>query len=202
MAFTPPGKTRARVFEYVRERLLAGEPPTVREVQAAMGFRAVQTARQHLEALVTEGKLVAGDGRSRGYRLASGPEESASWVPLLGQVHAGPLHEAVEDLEGYVPFQGGDPAGELFALRVEGESMIDVGILPGDLAIVRRQSEARSGQIVVALVNGEATVKTLRIRRNRVELHPANPDFEPIVPDPGEVEILGRVVEVRRRLAS
>ena len=106
---TPPGQTRAQIFRFVRERLLKGLPPTVREVQRAFGFRSVQTAREHLETLVAEGKLDKEPGKARGYRL---PEESGgsfALVPLLGRVQAGALTTAVEDPDGYVPVQGPGP---------------------------------------------------------------------------------------------
>jgi repressor LexA len=199
MGRTPAGETRQKIFEFVRERLLSGRPPTVREVQEAFGFRAVQTARQHLESLVAEGKLLAQRGKSRGYRLPGNPAEQPTVsVPLLGRVPAGSLDTAVEELEGYIPVQTQQAAGELFALRVHGESMTGAGILPGDVVVVRRQPTAQTGDIVVALVGDEATVKTLRLGRQRVELHPANPDFEPILLQPEEVTILGRVIELRR----
>jgi repressor LexA len=166
MGRTPPGQTRERVFRHVREQLLAGSPPTVREVQRAFGFRSVETVL----------------------------------VPLLGRVPAGALDAAVEDPEGYLPIRSRRSAGELFALRVRGESMTGAGILPGDVVIVRRQRTAGSGEIVVALVGDEATVKRLYLRRKRVELHAENPEFEPIVPDPRELTLLGKVVEVHRRL--
>ncbi len=199
MGRTPPGETRQKIFEFVRTRLLSGTPPTVREVQEAFGFRAVQTARQHLEALVAEGKLMAERGKARGYRL---PHEvrPGALVPLLGRVPAGPLATAVEDLEGYIPVDPPRGGGELFALRVRGESMIEAGILPGDVVIVRRQERAENGDIVVALIGEDATVKKLRIRRGRMELHPENPAYEIIVPDPGETRILGKVIELRREL--
>jgi repressor LexA len=200
MGRTPAGQTRERVFRWVREQLLAGSPPTVREVQRAFGFRSVQTAREHLEVLVREGRLAKRKGRARGYRLPVTDGPPTVLVPLLGRVPAGSLDIAVEDLEGYVPYASRDAAGELFALRVRGESMRGAGILPGDVVVVRRQRTAPSGTIVVALVGDEATVKRLRMRGGRVELHPDNPDFEPLVPDPRELKLLGRVVEVRRRL--
>ena len=199
MPRTRPGETRQRVFEFVRDRILAGRPPTVREVQEALGFRAVQTARAHLERLVAEGRLVVERGRARGYRLPGHPG-STVLVPLLGRVPAGPLDTAVEEAEGYLPVETRGRGEDLFALRVRGESMTGAGILPGDLVVVRRQPEARDGDIVVARVGDEATVKRLRTRSGRVELLPENPAFAPIVPAPGEVEILGKVVEVRRRL--
>ncbi|OPY70674.1 MAG: LexA repressor [Syntrophorhabdaceae bacterium PtaU1.Bin034] len=196
MAYTREGETRGKVFQFVRERILAGRPPTVREVQEAFGFHAVDTAYRHLENLVAEGKLGREAGKARGYRL---PEaRGIRYVPLLGRVQAGVLTTAVQEPEGYIPVSPQQTYGELFALRVEGLSMKDAGILPGDIAIVRRQPRADSGDIVVALVGDEATVKRLRLNRRRIELHAENPDFLPIIPPPGEVIILGKVIETRR----
>jgi repressor LexA len=203
MGRTPPGETRERIFRFVRKHLLAGRPPTVRDVQRAFGFRAVQTAREHLEALVAEGRLDKEPGKARGYRLPHGrrPHEAPmALVPLLGRVPAGPLDTAVEDPDGFVPVQTRYSPDELFGLRVRGESMTGAGILPGDVVVVRRQPSASSGDIVVARVGDEATVKRLRLRRRRVELHPENPEFDVLIPDPDEVSLLGKVVEVRRRL--
>ena len=202
MGRTPAGETRNKVFTFVRDQLLAGHPPTVREVQQAFGFRAVQTARQHLEQLVEEGRLVAARHRSRGYRLPDDSTGHTVLAPLLGRVPAGALDEAIQDVDpdGYLQVQTKDAASELFALRVRGESMTGVGILPGDVVIVRRQPIAKSGEIVVALVEDDATVKTFKPRGQRVELRPENPAFESIVLDAGSVVILGKVIEVRRTL--
>lgn len=198
---TAPGQTREQIFGFVRKRLLKGLPPTVREVQQAFGFRAVQTAREHLETLIAEGRLVKEPGKARGYRLPPGSEGgTAVFVPLLGRVQAGALTTALEEPEGYVPIQENPSSGELFALKVRGESMIGAGILPGDLVIVRSQPTAESGDIVVAMVDDEATVKRLYLQNNRVELHPENPGFEPIIPDTNELIVLGKVIEVRRYL--
>jgi repressor LexA len=208
MGRTPPGQTRERVFRLVRDRLLEGRPPTTREVQRAFRFRSVQTAREHLEALVREGRLTKRGGQARGYGLprneAAAPTRPTRHVPLVGSVSAGGLDAALQHLEGYLPVEARRGAGELFALRVRGESMTGAGILPGDLVVVRRQPTAESGDVVVALIGDEATVKRLRLRGKRVELHPENPDYEPIVlfaPTTDErVELLGKVVEVRRSL--
>lgn len=213
MGRTPRGQTRDRVFQFMRDRLLAGQPPTVREVQEAFGFRSVQSAREHLEALVGEGRLDKEPGKARGYRLGEqgglplGGRQAvrpapARLIPLLGRVSAGPFALAVEDLEEYLPIQP-DRAGadeELFGLRVHGESMRDAGILPGDIVVVRRQPKADDGEIVVALVGEEATVKRLRLRSGCVELHPENPSYPVMTPDPAELEVIGRVIEVRRYL--
>jgi repressor LexA len=202
MGRTPRGQTREQIFRFVREHLLRGFPPTVREVQEAFGFRSVQTAREHLEALVKEGRLTKETGKARSYRL---PETNTTGVPirlipLLGRVPAGPLDLAAEELEGYIPIQSYHDPNGLFALRVKGKSMIAAGILPGDLVVVRRQPVADSGDIVIALVRDEATVKRLRIRKDRIELQPENPDFETIIPDSDELSIIGKVIEVRRDL--
>lgn len=249
---TPPGETRNLIFEFVRQRLLEGFPPTVREIQEHFGFQAVQTAQDHLRRLVAEGRLVKQKGKARGYSLPEAVRESPPmFIPLLGRVPAGGLSAAIEHTEGYIPVQargrgaaaapslhatpqgpgkrlakrrGARPpqspdarvestglsasyqatrptgSGQLFALRVHGESMTGAGIFPGDIVIVRSQQIARSGEIVVALVGDEATVKRLRLRGNRIELCPENPAFEPILPGPNECTILGKVIEVRRYL--
>jgi repressor LexA len=202
MGKTPPGQTLRRIFEFMRARLLAGEPPTTREVQEAFGFRAVQSAREHLEALVADGLLQKASGRARGYRLSSGLAAAAPMrmVPLLGRVQAGALTTALEEPEGYLPIPSRLPENELFALRVHGNSMRDAAILAGDIVVVRKQPSAASGDIVVALVGDEATVKRLRKRGRRVELVPENPDFEIIAPSPSDLVLLGKVIEVRRYL--
>ncbi len=207
----PAGQTRREIFAFVRDRIAAGASPTVREVQRAFGFRAVQSARQHLEALVGEGRLTKEAGTARGYRLPaggpggadSGPVGAVRYIPRLGRVQAGALQEAIEDPDGWLPVSGRvQPDEEMFALTVRGESMRGAGILPGDTVIVRRQAVARDGEIVVAMVAGEATVKRLKLSAGRIVLQPENPDFAPIeiAPDT-EIRILGRVVEVRRQLA-
>lgn len=201
MGYTPNGQTRRKVFRYVRKRLLSGRPPTIREVQEEFGFRAVQTAREHLERLVRDGKLAKDQGCSRGYRLPARSGPPAVMVPVLGRVPAGELSEAILDPEGYLVMRTRRSPSRLFALRVRGESMVGAGILPGDVVIVRRQQFAESGDIVVAQVEEEATVKRLQMRSGQVELHPENPEFGVIVPQ-GEVQILGKVIEVRRSLES
>jgi repressor LexA len=195
------GVSRQKVLELVRAGVRAGRPPTVREIQQALGFSAVQSAKSHLDALVAEGALEKLEG-ARGWRLPELPGTlPALHVPVLGRVQAGSLTTAVEEPLGYVAVEArkGRTESELFALKVRGPSMREAGILDGDLVVVQRQASAQNGDIVVALVNDEATVKTLRRRPGRVELHPANPDFQVIVVKPPEaLLLLGRVIEVRR----
>jgi repressor LexA len=207
MARTPTGETRESVYRFMRERLLSGEPPSLREIQDAFGFRAVETAREHLTGLVNDGRLLKEPGRARSYRLPEGSSNRATQlVPLLGRVQAGVLTTAVEQLEAWVPVQTRHRSDELFGLRVRGESMIGAGILPDDIVICRRQTAADSGDIVVALVDDEATVKRLRkvvrAREEFIELHPENPVFELIVRRAAEVSLLGKVIEVRRYLET
>ncbi len=202
MAYTPPGQTRDKIFEFVRERILNGTPPSTREVQKAFGFRAVQSARQHLEALVLEGRLVKESGKARSHRLPKmGSGHSSHLIPMLGRVQAGNLTAAIQNPDDYLPVQQTRYDGaELFALTIQGDSMLRAGILHGDTVIVRRQQAARPGDIVVAMVGEEATVKRYREKNGRIELYPENDAFESIIPrEDGETfSILGKVIEVRR----
>ncbi len=227
MPATPPGQTRERIFRFVRQRLLRGDSPSLREIRDHFGFRALETVRAHLIALVREGKLLREPGRARGYRLPPSPFPDAipqdpepargtRWstgpliqavpgpaaIPLLGEVAAGGFEEAIENPEGFVPVDlpaSRDPE-QFLALRVRGESMSGAGILPGDTVIVECGIEPANGQVVVALVEGEATVKRFHRNAQGLELRPENPDFEVLRPDPGSCRILGRVVELRRHL--
>ncbi len=205
--YTPAGKTRRKIYEFMRARILEGQVPSVREVQEAFGFRAVQSAHRHLQALVTEGLLLRSPGRrSRAYRLPlntdpAGLSFADTWVPLLGRVQAGALTTALEEPEGYLAISRRiGSTKDLFALRVRGESMQKAGIFDGDIVIVHSQSEAQSGDIIVALVGDEATVKRFSLHKGRVRLLPENDDFEPITPEPADLTLLGKVIEVRRYL--
>jgi repressor LexA len=201
-------QTRERIFEFVRKRVLEGWPPTVREVQASVGYKAVQSANVHLQALVDQGRLMKLPGKARGYALPESPRgvQPTVLVPLVGRVQAGALTFAVEDLEGYVPVEvrrsvSRTKTESLVALRVRGESMNGAGIHDGDLVIVHRQPTANDGEIIVAMVGDEATVKRLKIRRMSVELVPENRSFASIVVKPPEkVALIGKVIEVRRYL--
>jgi repressor LexA len=180
-----------------------GEDRARIRVQAAVGLQAPEGARQHLMQLVEEGRLERAAG-ARGWRLPADATTHTRFVPLLGRVPAGGPSEAIEEREGVVPVdvrrvRGASDA--LFALRVHGESMRDAAILPDDVVIVDRKARARHRDVVVARIDGDATVKRLWIAHGRTELRPENPAFEPIVPAPGEeLEILGKVIEVRRLL--
>lgn len=189
------------VYAFVSSRLRQGDPPSIREVQAALGFKAVETARSYLELLVQEGRLRKRENGARGYLLAESHhplhDGSLNFVPILGSVQAGTPTLACQDIEGYIPVATAYTE-ELFALKVVGLSMIQAGILPGDIVVVRRQSSAQSGDIVVALIEEEATVKRLRFAGNQVVLWPENPEFSPLLFSPEDLMLLGKVIEVRR----
>ncbi len=181
-----------------------GYPPSVREIGAAVGLKSPSTVHFHLKGLEEAGILVKAEGKTRAITLAGvarpvAEEEHGERdrVPVLGNVAAGSPILAEECVEDYLTFDTEGLEGEHFALRVRGESMLYAGILPDDLVVVHRQQQARSGDIVVALIGDEATVKTLRLRDGQVWLMPENPAYEPI--DGTFAQILGRVVAVVRR---
>ncbi|MGD9601034.1 MAG: transcriptional repressor LexA [Gammaproteobacteria bacterium] len=198
MPRTTPGDTRLRVLDFVRRRVLAGAPPSVREVQDAFGFRSTATAREHLAALVAAGQLEQEPGRDRGFRVPGAAPPALA--PILGRIRAGTPDVAVEDAAGFVPVAATSRDGA-FALRVVGESMAGRGIHDGDLVIAERDAPVRSGDVVVAVVDDEATLKTLVRAGGRVVLKAENPEYADIVPPSGaNLHILGRVVELRRRV--
>ena len=152
----------------------------------------------HLDNLRAAGLIQWDGGKTRSITLLEkedGPKEDQ--VPVLGNVAAGSPILAQECIEEYVSFQTGPHPEDYFALKVRGESMLYAGILPDDLVVVRRQPEAHSGEIVVALFEDEATVKTLCRKDGQTWLLPENPDYEPI--DGTQAEIIGKVVAVVRR---
>ena len=177
-----------------------GYPPSVREIGAYVGLKSPSTVHFHLKGLESAGLITKAEGKTRAITVSSvrpEPEPGPNLVPIVGNVAAGAPILAQECIEDYLTFDTGGAAGEYFALRVRGESMRDAGILPGDLVVVHRQPEARSGEIVVALFEDEATVKTLRRRDGHVWLMPENPEYQPI--DGDGCTILGRVAAVVRR---
>jgi repressor LexA len=154
----------------------AGDPPTYRELQGDLGFSSTASVRDHLRALERKGFVQFGDGRSRSIRLVRDIARAVA-VPVLGRIVAGVPTPAQEHLEGYVDVPAAWVRGDLFALRVYGDSMIGAGILEDDIAIIRRDLEARSGHIVCATLDGESTLKTLRVESDGAWLVPANPGY-------------------------
>ncbi len=190
----PLNEKQQKVLEFLRERAGEGLPPTVREICAAAGIKSTSTVHSYLKILENEGYISRQTGLNRAIRM---PGENVTRVPLVGKVTAGLPILAVENVEDYVPYSGGGyPASELFALRVQGMSMMNAGILDRDVVIVHRTPVAQNGDIVVALLGDEATVKRIFVENGYIRLQPENDAFEPIIVD--EVVVLGRVVSLVR----
>ena len=190
----PLNEKQQKVLSFLQERAQDGLPPTVREICAAAGIKSTSTVHAYLKTLEENGYISRQSGLNRAIRL---PGESVARVPLLGKVTAGQPILAVEEVEDYVPYSGGGyQPGELFALRVSGTSMINAGIFDKDVVIVHKTPTAVNGDIVVAWVGDEATVKRLYKENGHFRLQPENDAFEPIIVD--EVSILGKVVSLVR----
>ncbi len=191
----PLNEKMQKVLAFVKDRLQDDIPPSVREICEATGIKSTSTVHAYLKRLEDDGYISRRSGLNRAIRL---PGEGVTRVPLLGKVTAGQPILAVEEVEDYVPFSGGNqyPAGELFALRVSGTSMINAGILDHDVVIVRRCNAAQNGDIVVALVGDEATVKRIYVEKDHIRLQPENDAFEPIIVK--EVTVLGKVISLVR----
>ncbi|HEX5614678.1 MAG TPA: transcriptional repressor LexA [Acidimicrobiia bacterium] len=200
-----------QVLEFIdAEVARKGYPPSVREIGEAVGLSSPSTVHAHLAALQDKGYLRRDPSKPRAIEVSLEPSTGHAMerrpvrhVPLVGDVAAGTGVLAAENIEETLPlpedFVGG--GGELFMLRVRGDSMLEAGILDGDFVVVRAQPSAEPGEIVVAGIPGdEATVKTFLRRRGKVVLRPENPALEEMIFEPGEVTIYGRVVTVLRRL--
>jgi repressor LexA len=186
-----------------------GYPPSVREIGEAVGLTSPSTVHSHLSSLERMGFLRRDPTKPRAIEVRYDPSSGAAMerrpvrhVPLVGDVAAGTDVLAQENVEELFPlpedFTG---TGDLFMLRVRGDSMVELGIMDGDFVVARAQPTAENGEIVVAGIPGEeATVKTYQRRDGRVVLVPANARLEPMVFDPADVTIYGRVVTVMRRL--
>ncbi len=189
--------TQRRVYEFLMQKMREGVPPSVREIGEAVGLRSTSSVQASLVALEKAGYISrGGQNRKRSIRIV-GQDEPTTQVPLLGTVAAGEPLLAVEQIEGYVSYSGRVPSDkELFALHVKGESMIEAGILDGDVVIAEQAQSAENGDMVIALVDDEATVKTFYKEDGYYRLQPANSAFAPIIVD--HVEILGKVKAVYR----
>ncbi len=194
MSKPPLNEKQEKVYAFLIKELASGLPPTVREICAATGIRSTSTVHAILNQLEANGYIVRDARNSRSIRLDV--EYSSSLVPILGKVAAGQPILAVEDIEDYIPYPSSDAQG-LFALRVDGLSMRDAGILDGDIIIADKDASYTAGDIVVGMDGDSATVKRLLYENGRVVLMPENPDFSPIYPD--EPYILGKVIGCYRR---
>jgi repressor LexA len=194
---TPLTSKQRQVLKFIYRKIkTANCPPTIREIAGNFGFSSTGTVRDYLRALVNKGYIKVAAGKSRAIELI---KENLFSFPILGKVQAGLPTLAVEEIEGYLNLDSlvfSDNG--TFALKVKGDSMVDAGIMPDDLVLVRRQSMAQTGETVVALIGEEATVKHLRKRDKKFFLEPANPKYQPI-PVNEDVAIVGKVISVVRR---
>lgn len=185
------------VFEFIKDRIEEGYPPTVREICAEFGFKSTSTAHRYINNLTAKGLLEKGNNQNRAIRLTGG---NGMKIPLVGTVTAGIPITAIEEITDYISFQ---PArhysNPLFALKVRGESMINAAILDGDMVVIEQTPYAENGDVVCALVDNEsATIKTFYKEDGHYRLQPENDTMDPIIVD--EVSILGKVVGVVRYL--
>lgn len=191
-----------KVFEYIKKQIKdTGYPPSVREICAAVGFKSTSSAHQYIWRLAEKGYIDKGDLKTRAIRVVG--NESTISVPIVGKVAAGEPILATENIEDYMSigesfFSKDALQNDNFILKVQGESMIEAGINDGDYIIVSKQNSARNGQIVVAMIEGEATVKTFYKEKDYVRLQPENSTMEPIIVK--DVQILGKVIGLFRKI--
>ncbi len=190
------------VLEYITSTLeRRGYPPTIREIAAHLKINGTLGVMKHLDALEKKGFIRKHPGSSRGIEVVG--RAAAVSLPVVGTVRAGPPHPAIQDIEGYVAIDREQVRGEgCFFLRVQGDSMINAAIREGDLALVRPQSTAENRDIVVAMIDGDATLKRFYRERGRIRLQPENPNMDAIIIRPGKAEmaIVGKVIGIYREL--
>jgi repressor LexA len=192
------------ILEFIRETMAnRGMPPTMREIGERFGIASTNGVAKHLLALERGGHVTRERGKSRGIAVASGPRRDST-VPLLGRVAAGVPVLSPENREGDVTVDASlfdiKATQPIFALGVRGDSMVDTHILDGDTVLVREQATAVNGDIVVALVEGEATAKRFFLENDRVRLQPENRSMAPLYFDRGDLRIIGKVVGVMRKI--
>ena len=191
-----------KILEYIETKMeLDGIPPTIREICSDLQIKSTSTAHKEVNRLIEEGYLVKRRNKNRSLRSPRREERSrepGKEIPILGTVAAGTPITAVENIIGYIHYepekQHDNP---LFALKVRGESMINAGIFDGDQVLVKQQPTADNGDIVVAMVEDSATVKTFYKEKGYYRLQPENDAMDPIIVT-GEVKILGKVFGVMR----
>lgn len=191
-----------RVLDYIKETIrTTGYPPSVREICAALNFKSTSSAHQYISRLADKGYIDKKDLKTRAIRVIG--TESTISVPIVGKVAAGEPILAQENIEDYFSigesfFRQDELKNDNYILKVQGESMINAGINNGDYIIVSKQDTARNGQIVVAMIDGNATVKTFYKENGYIRLQPENDTMEPIIVK--DVTILGKVVGLFRKI--
>lgn len=194
MSKRPLTEKQQSVYNFIVKQMSGGFPPTVREICNNTGIKSTSTVHAILGVLEEEGYIVRDAKYSRAIKLDMG--SNASMVPLVGKITAGKPILAVEEIEDYIPYPSKDADG-LFALKVVGYSMKNIGIMDGDIIVADKNSACRNGDIVVGMDGEEATVKRLVIKDKTIIFMPENEDFEPIYPE--NPTVLGKVVGSYRK---
>jgi repressor LexA len=192
------------LFDFLREFFLEkGFPPTLREMASHFGLKGPRGPQKTLNILERKGYIRKIPGESRAIEILGFSSSNIISIPIVGRVRAGDPILAIENIEGYFNLDRRFASSkDVFLLRVQGDSMIDAHIQDGDFALVKPQSNAENGEIVVALIEDEATIKRIFTERDLIRLEPANPTMEPIVIKKGEgkVSLVGKVVGIFRKL--
>lgn len=193
-------KSEKRVFDYICSVLSEGSPaPSLRDIRDALGFASTSTVHLYVSRLEDKGLIKRQSGKSRGLTLVN--ESDANGIPIIGQVRAGAPILAEENFDGYVDcysiFRSKYDKQDLFALRIVGDSMVDAGILEGDTVIVSKNDVVSNGDVVVALIEDSATVKTFYNEGDHIRLQPENKTMKPIITK--DLTVLGRVIACMRK---
>jgi repressor LexA len=194
-----------RIFSFLVDCVKrVGAPPTIREIAERFGYKSINNVRQHLRLIEQKGYIRVLRNKARGIEIAVGLQRESGGefqVPLVGMVPAGRPVTAVENIQDYITIDHNMFRGDgLFTLRVKGDSMQGAGVLDGDIAIIRQQSTASDNDIVVALIDDDATLKRYFRRDDHVVLHPENPAYEDIIVGSDRaISIVGKMVGVIRK---
>ncbi|MFH2035181.1 MAG: transcriptional repressor LexA [Candidatus Zixiibacteriota bacterium] len=192
------------ILKYIETMITEfGKSPTIREIGEKFNISSTNGVRSHLEALIKKGYIRKQELISRGIELVRDFASSIGRVPIVGSVPAGIPIDAIENIEGEIAVDTSFlPSGETFTLNVTGDSMINAGIFDGDLVVVKKQNSAERGDIVVAIIGDDATVKRYYPEKGHIRLQPENDSFEPIIvnKESPEFQIAGKVVALMRKL--
>lgn len=188
-----------KVLYFISEKVQENIPPTIREIAHGLGFSSTGTVRDYLKALEKKGYLKRGHNKSRSIELLK--HGLINRIPIIANIPAGNPNTAYEDIMGYLDNKDLIPKGcrqeDIFALKVKGDSMVEAGILDGDIVVIRRQSIAANGEIIAALLeDNEVTLKKLRHKENKTYLEPANKNYQPIHKD---FTIIGKLISMVRK---
>ena len=197
MRATSPNQQR--ILDFIKSEIdLKGYPPSVREICAAVGLKSTSTVHAHLNHLERQGLIRRDSTKPRALEVLDGSHQRGRSVPLVGRVTAGQPILAIENIEDYIVLpQNMLGSDDIYCLRVQGESMIEAGILDGDIVVLRQQDTAENGEIVVAMVDDEATLKRIFYEDGHVRLQPENRNMDPIIVD--DATVLGKLVALFRQ---